>query len=165
MRPDRPQAYRDYAEELAEKRDDPEARMTSLRLYLIAAHLDPERLGRGCLLGMSNLAETPFEARKYRALAYLLDPKHDRTIFQLPLPPPAKSDPSRQEFLRCLAAFAGGRLKEALGLARKPGVQDHFEATPACPPIRSSSRSARPSGATLPATTSSASCSGCSCRK
>jgi hypothetical protein len=39
LRPEDPDAYRDYAEELAVKRKDPDALLASLRLYLIAAHL------------------------------------------------------------------------------------------------------------------------------
>src|SRR5688500_3779674 len=41
--PARPQEYREYADELAEKKLDPEARDAAMRLYLIAAWLDPPR--------------------------------------------------------------------------------------------------------------------------
>ncbi len=81
--PKKPQDYRIYAEELAEK-PDPEARALAIRLYLIAAYLDPPGLGRGCLLAMSPLAAAPHEERKYRAMAYLLDPAHDRGALRPP---------------------------------------------------------------------------------
>jgi hypothetical protein len=86
LRPERPGEYRDYAEELAEKRRDPEARETSLRLYVIAAWLDPKKLGRSCLLGMAVLARTVDEAQAYRALAYLLDPRHDPRSLKMKAP-------------------------------------------------------------------------------
>ena len=78
--PARPAMYRDYAEELAEKRVDPDARRAAIRLYLIAAWLAPAELGRSSLLGMTALARTPAEDRKFRAMAYLLDPRHDPSV-------------------------------------------------------------------------------------
>jgi hypothetical protein len=77
-----PRAYRDYAEELAEKRVDPEARETAIRLYLIAAYLAPDELGRSALLGMVPLARHEPERRRFRAMAYLLDPAGDRQLLQ-----------------------------------------------------------------------------------
>jgi len=82
LRPDDPSGYRDYAEELAEKRKDPEARATAVRLYLIAAHLAPDKLGRSCLMGIAALADEPADVRKFRALAYLLDPAHNRELLK-----------------------------------------------------------------------------------
>ncbi len=58
LRPENPDAYREYAEELAEKRKDPDAQLTGLRLYQMAAVLEPQRLGRSCLLGMVPLRAT-----------------------------------------------------------------------------------------------------------
>ncbi len=84
LAPDNPSAYRDYADELAEKREDPDAREAAIRLYLIAAWLDPPRLGRACLLGMAGLARSAAEERKFRAMAFLLDPEHDRRLLQAP---------------------------------------------------------------------------------
>ena len=84
LRPKSPSAYRDYAEELAEKREDPDARQAAIRLYLMAAWLDRARLGRSCLLSMTSLARTPEEERTFRAMAYLLDPQHDRRLLKTP---------------------------------------------------------------------------------
>lgn len=84
LRPDKPQAYREYAEELRDKREDPDARVAAIRLYLIAAYLDPDGLGKSCLLGMTPLARSPEEERRFRAVAYLLDPEHDRSILKSP---------------------------------------------------------------------------------
>ncbi len=77
LRPENPDGYREYAEELAEKSKDPDAQVTAIRLFLIAAYLQPQRLGRSCLLGMVPLARQGTEQRHFRAMAYLLDPTHD----------------------------------------------------------------------------------------
>lgn len=82
LSPEKPAAYRDYAEELAEKKADPDARAAALRLYVIAAHLDPDHLGRSSLLGMTALARNALEERRIRALSYLLDPAHDPALLK-----------------------------------------------------------------------------------
>src|SRR5262245_31427244 len=93
---DDPKAYRDYAEELAGKKDilekDPEARDRTMRLYLIAAYLKPEQYGSSSLLAMSKLASTPAEARRCRALAFLLDPKASDDILKAVVAKPAPLD-------------------------------------------------------------------------
>lgn len=130
LSPDKPAAYRDYAEELAEKRKDPEARATGLRLYLIAAYLDPKKLGRSSLLGMVGLARTPIEERRFRAMAYLLDPNHDRSLLQ----GSAKSggsavaadDEGRDVLLKAIRAFRRGERRTAMVLAGRPVVQKAF---------------------------------------
>ncbi len=65
LRPEEPDKYREYAEELAEKSKDPDARVTAIRLFLIAAHLAPDRLGRSCLLGIVPLAEDEPQQRRF----------------------------------------------------------------------------------------------------
>lgn len=111
LRPDDPAGYRDYAEELAEKRKDPEARATAVRLYLIAAHLAPEKLGRSCLMGMAALADDPADVREYRALAYLLDPAHNPELLK-------RSDAPSQPARRVAQANAT-ELVDALRLLRQ----------------------------------------------
>jgi hypothetical protein len=130
LRPDRPAGYRDYAEELAEKRKDPDARVTGLRLYLIAAYLDSEKLGRSSLLGMVGLARTPSEQRRFRAMAFLLDPKHDRSLLQgsaKTTGPAAKVDDEGQDvLLKAVRAFRRGERRTAMILAGRPVVQKAF---------------------------------------
>ncbi len=97
--PARPQDYREYADELAEKRLDPEARDAALRLYVIAAGLgSPARQGSGsstpdrssydashaAMLGLIALARTPAEEARFRAAAYLSDPRRDATLLRPP---------------------------------------------------------------------------------
>src|SRR3954466_16365436 len=65
--PARPREYREYAEELAEKKLDPEARLTAVRLFQIAAWLDPAKTGRGALLGLVSLARPGEEEARFRA--------------------------------------------------------------------------------------------------
>jgi hypothetical protein len=82
--PETPEGYRSYAEDLAAKTEDPEARYTAIRLYLIAAYLRSEELGRSCLLGMAGLARSSDEERAFRAMAFSLDPDHDRSLLKSP---------------------------------------------------------------------------------
>jgi hypothetical protein len=137
LKKESPRDYRDYAEELAPKAEDPEARETALRLFLIAAWLEPDKLGRSCLMSMSNLARTPEEARRFRALAYLLDAKHDPAALQLPKQTGSTSavtdkasEVAKTDFLSALKEFRRGRLAEARSLANQPGVAELFAASP-----------------------------------
>src|SRR5690349_18452025 len=65
LTPSRPQEYREYAEELAEKKLDPEARQTAVRLFQIAAWLDPAKTGRGALLGLVSVARPGEEEARF----------------------------------------------------------------------------------------------------
>jgi hypothetical protein len=78
--PSRPRLYREYAEELAEKQRDPEARDAAIRLYAICAARGDDKLRRGSLLGLIALARTPEEERRFRAAAYLFDSEHDESV-------------------------------------------------------------------------------------
>jgi hypothetical protein len=86
--PDRPQDYREYADELAEKKLDPEARDAALRLYVIAAHVgEASRLPKddqahAAMLGLIALARSPEEEARFRAAAYLADPRHDPALLR-----------------------------------------------------------------------------------
>jgi len=130
LSPDQPKAYRDYADDLASKRIDPEAREMGLRLYAIAAHLDPASLGRSSLLGMTALAGTVEEERRYRALAFLLDPEHDRTVLKDAATAAAQhtEGPPTNETAAILGAIKGiellrkGRTKEAAEQLRREGI-------------------------------------------
>jgi hypothetical protein len=126
LKPDKPEQYRDYAEELAEKRDDPEAREAALRLFHIAAYQNPDQLARGCLLGMSQVARTPAEARRLRALAFLLDPSHSPDILKFSFAANQSSEPTHQTFVSAMQNFRRGRTAEALRLAQQPGVNEQF---------------------------------------
>jgi hypothetical protein len=128
LRCDDPRGYRNYAEELAEKRQDPEARETAIRLYLIAAHLDTANLARSSLLGMIDLARNESEQRKFRAMAYLLDPDHDRSL----LKPAAtvsvakKDDTTRALLLGALRALRQGQPSAAQRLLTSPMLKDQL---------------------------------------
>src|SRR5437762_6676390 len=50
--PNKPQTYREYAEELAEKQRDPEARDAAMRLYAIVAARGDDHLRYSALLGL-----------------------------------------------------------------------------------------------------------------
>jgi hypothetical protein len=82
--PARPELYREYAEELAEKQRDPEARDMAIRLYHLAAVHGSGSLRRGSLLGLVALARSPQEERRFRAAAWLYDPQHDPSLLASP---------------------------------------------------------------------------------
>lgn len=128
LTPDKPEEYRDYAEELAEKREDPDARRTAIRLYLIAAYLQPQELGRSCLLGMTALARTAREEQEFRAMAYLLDPKHDPSLLSAPTTAAVDSrglsEENRKLLLTFLRLVRTRRSTEARNLAKRADVRE-----------------------------------------
>jgi hypothetical protein len=131
LKSDNPQAYRDYAEELADKKTDPDARAVSLRLYLIAAHLEPDRLGRSCLLGMVGLGRTPAEKRKFRAMAYLLDPDRDARLLkevddETPTRPSLPHG-AATDLAECLRLLRRDLRPQALRSAQREDVKANFE--------------------------------------
>lgn len=124
----KPTEYRELAEELHEKQRDPEAREAAIRLYLIAAYLDPRKLGRSALLGLIDLARTESERRKFRAMAYLLDTQHDRDVLQndetltdaAATPMDAQA---RGHILAALRSLRQGRWEDALREGRQAGLE------------------------------------------
>jgi hypothetical protein len=134
LAPDNPKAYRDYADELARQQDDPEARYVAQRLYLIAAKLAPAELGSSSLLRMSKLAHKPAEARKFRAMAFLLDPKADAATLKVeaPKPAPPVKLPARalEDFTRALRLYRTGKLHLAIETAQHDGVDRVFGQAP-----------------------------------
>jgi hypothetical protein len=126
--------YRDYAEELAEKRRDPEAAAVSLRLYLIAAYLAPESLGRSSLLGMLNLADSPAEERKYRAMAYLLDPQHDKRILREAGQAAPTTDAADEEtttmLIAALRAARRGDQRTLANMLKRPSFREALQQWP-----------------------------------
>lgn len=131
---DNPKAYRDYAEELARQKDDPEARYTAMRLYLIAAKLAPEEFGSSSLLAMSALAKPPAEARKYRAMAFLLDAKADAGLLKAegvkPAPPVKFPARALEDFTKALQLYRAGQIKLATETAKREGVDKIFNNAP-----------------------------------
>ena len=150
-----PQTYRDYADELSEKREDPEARATALRLYLITAALDPQGQGRGCLLGMAALARNEDEQRRFRAMAYLLDPDHDRAVLKTPDPAPAVqiaglNDTNRNLVLSALQALRTGDKSKVLAISRRPNFAEAWQPVEKLLPSEEMLESARSANPILP---------------
>ncbi|MCA9122937.1 MAG: hypothetical protein H6822_06790 [Planctomycetaceae bacterium] len=127
LNPDSPADYRSYAEELAGKTEDPEARVAAIRLYLIAAYLQPNDLGRSCLLGMAGLARSPEEERAFRAMAFSLDPGHDTSLLKTPTATVAEfagiTDADRAALRTTLQLLRSGKLVEARRFTQRPPVQ------------------------------------------
>jgi hypothetical protein len=123
--PSQPKLYREYAEELAEKQRDPEARDAAIRLFAIAALEGDAKLRKSALLGLIALARSPAEERRFRAAAYLHDPEHDRSILQESAA--ATSQPGAP------LASASPALLEAIQLARQGksvGVRNLVDSEP-----------------------------------
>lgn len=117
LSPDNPKAYREYAEELVEKKTDPEAVETAKRLFIIAAHLDPEAEGRSALLGMTPLMNDAQGVKQLRAMAYLIDPSHDASLLegqqQQVTTGAALDDALRQEVTKVLRMLRQGERADA----------------------------------------------------
>lgn len=124
--PANPDAYYEYAEMLADKKRDPEARELSLRLYLLAARLDPARLGRSALLAMTALATSDAERRRYRAMAYLIDQGKDKSLLEMRSEEVPASvgqwDRPRKAAYLALDAWRSGDAATALSYLRSPEV-------------------------------------------
>ncbi len=131
---DNPGAYRDYADELARQEADPEARYVARRLYLIAAKLDPQQFGSSSLLKMSEQDSVPAEARKYRALAYLLDPKVDDGLLKVEVVKPAQPAKAPagalRDFMKALQSYRAGQIKTATDIAKRESVEKIFSRAP-----------------------------------
>jgi hypothetical protein len=127
-----PQAYREYAEELSEKRKDPDAQQTAIRLFLIAAYLDTDQLGRSCLLGMAGLARDEAERRRFMAMAFLLDPKHDSSLIKSrPTAAPPSSSPAvdvkvADAVVRALRLLRQGQKRDAMTQARRGRLKERL---------------------------------------
>lgn len=129
--PSRPREYREYAEELAEKQLDPEARLMAVRLFQIAAWLDPEKTGRGALLGLVSVARPGAEEARFRAAAYLFDPRHDKALLgQTPANGgrEKKVDDPVQGLLEALRLLRRGHGQPARAALALPAVSDELNA-------------------------------------
>ncbi|TWT39656.1 hypothetical protein [Blastopirellula retiformator] len=131
LRPDDPNGYRNYAEELAQKKVDPEARETALRLFLIAARLDSARLGKSSLLGMTAIARSAEEGNRFQAMAYLLDPEHDAQLIQkrhaVQLASPERLDEWTDLIITGLRKLRGGDYRSARAILKKPDIAKSFD--------------------------------------
>jgi hypothetical protein len=131
---DNPRAYRDYAEELAGQEADPEARYVARRLYLLAAHLDPQQFGSSSLLSMSAMAAAPAESRKFRAMAFLLDPKADPKLLKGDdvAPPPLTKVQlgALHDFIKALQNYRAGEIKLASDAAKRESLDKIFTMAP-----------------------------------
>ena len=127
--PQQPEGYRNYAEELAEKKKDPDAHITAIRLYLIAAYRAPDKLGRSSCLGLIPLARNRQEAQLFRGFAYLLDPNHDQRLLRRESTPVASRDATGDSTDGFDALLLGLRRLQAedrrlaLKEIQKPGVK------------------------------------------
>ncbi|CAE7369298.1 unnamed protein product [Symbiodinium sp. CCMP2456] len=127
LSPENPKAYREYAEELVEKASDPEAVETAARLFMIAAHLDPQKEGRSALLGMTPLMTDAQGVKRLRAMAYLTDPNHDAALLEGNLQATASGTPldesMRDEVINVLQMLRKGERADARQQLQRDEIQ------------------------------------------
>ncbi len=123
--------YRDYAEELAAYRIDPQAHQLAIRLYLIVAYYSNDNLRSGAFRALIEIARSAEEEKRFRSLAFqvmgdkassLLAPPKGVTPIQLP------NESAQQDLLQCIRLVRQGAGEQALDLADSPAVQAAFEA-------------------------------------
>lgn len=124
LSPDRPHEYLEYAEELAERRRDPEARDAALRLYLIAIARGDERVRSTAWRGLIVLARTPAQRRMFLAAAAW----HGVVLPAAESAGPVTDDPetsaARSALLEALVRLRQGRGSTARTLLERPGVRE-----------------------------------------
>lgn len=122
--------YRDYAEELAAYRVDPQAHRLAIRLYLIVAYHSNDELRIGAFRALIDIARSTQEEKRFRALAFqvmgeqassLLEPPKGVTAIQLP------DESAQKQLLQCIRLVRQGDGEKALDLADSPAVQAAFE--------------------------------------
>jgi hypothetical protein len=77
---------------------------------------------------MVALARDPVEERRFRAMAFLLDPQHDRSVLTATAQPAPKADqPGREGMLKAVQAMRRGQHRTALQVAARPAVKLAWE--------------------------------------
>jgi hypothetical protein len=131
LKPTEAKEYYEYAVGLMAKQEDPEAQETALRLFLIAAYLEPTVYGFNGLMKMSEIARSGDEAGSFRAMAFLLDAVSDKnTLKKAGSNIGAEDVKARESFLKALEMLRRGKTKEALAAAEVKGVADYFGIIP-----------------------------------
>lgn len=132
-----PKGYADLAESLAVHKADPEARSVAMRLFLIAAYLDKGPLGAKCLMRMSKLTGSPAEARRCKAMAFLLDTNADASMLRAdavkPQPPNKAQISALQDLLKALQFYRMGNaddVRRAREIAERKAMDNVFSAAP-----------------------------------
>ena len=94
---------------------------------MIAAYRSPQELGRSSLLGMTALARTPAEERRFRAMAYLLGDEHDPALLARPTTSSAEAvgftEDERRNLRSLLRLIRARRTEEAGRLLNGAEIQ------------------------------------------
>jgi hypothetical protein len=123
--PREPRQYLEYAEELAEKSRDPEAREAAERLFHIAAWLAEGPVRQSGVLGLAAMATSAEERRRLEAAAYLVDAGASRALAATtPVASTAPQvEPSVQtEVLAAVRLLRQGKSREAAERGKQPAV-------------------------------------------
>lgn len=124
LTPDRPGEYLEYAEELAERRRDPEARDTAQRLYLIAIARGDDLVRQRAWRGLVELARTPAQRQTFLAAAAWQGVPLGGTLAPAAASQRGEGSIVRAVLLEALVRLRQGRGREARALLDRPGVRD-----------------------------------------
>lgn len=124
LSPDRPADYLEYAEELAERRRDPEARQTAVRLYVIAIARGDEHIRQGAWRGLVELARTPEERQTFLAAAAWHGVVLADILQQADESRSQTRSAAREALLEALVRLRQGRAREAQALLERPAVRE-----------------------------------------
>jgi hypothetical protein len=118
--------YLEYAEELAEKQRDPEARETAQRLYGIVAARGDSNLRRSAMLGLIALARSPADERRLRAAAYSFADEHDPSLLKREQPGAAAvlSPSAIADLLTAARSIRQGKGAHARSILEKPSLRN-----------------------------------------
>lgn len=131
LRPDRPDAYFELAEELADVATTEEQKAMARRLFALAGVLDSRRLGRSACLALADLETNPQQKKRLLALAALLDPS-GASAASVPgiTPRPAEAIDNAAALAVCeaISRYRRGQGTQALASLKKPGAMGLLEA-------------------------------------
>ncbi len=122
--------YFNYAEILAERKIDPEARDTAIRLFLIAAYLDKDT-ARAAFLALIPLARDAEEEKRFRAMAYIHDPAHSEKLLSgetALAARPVSNNAASRDLLQAMQLLRQAKRGEAAALLRRKDVAEAFAA-------------------------------------
>ncbi len=118
LRPDQPQAYFEYAEELAAHKADTVALQLSIRLYLIAAYLSDDELRKSAFLGLLGVDSSSLQKKRIRALAIKSLPDSYLRDFEDPKVQSDSNQQARNQLVTSLRALRSGDLQAANALLK-----------------------------------------------
>ena len=132
--PNKPEGYRDLAEEMSAVRNSPLARDLTTRLYLICAASGEGKVRRSALRGLIRTARNKGESQKFKALAYLQDDQFSSLLYATGETQPQnegnqpnkKRDAIDDKVLDALKSLRQGKMRRARKIMEDQAVRSRF---------------------------------------